>query len=43
VEPNADKIAKRGKHKVWTGRVPSVPIEEAVEQVRRYEGWTIVP
>ena len=37
VEPNADKIAKRGKHKVWTGQVPSTPIEEAVERVRHYE------
>jgi hypothetical protein len=34
VEPNAGKIIKRGKLKVWTGPVPSTPLEEAVEQVR---------
>ena len=37
VEPNAGKIVKRGKLKVWTGQVPSTPLEEAVEQVRHYE------
>ena len=37
VEPNAGKIVKRGKLKVWTGQVPSTPIPEAVEQVRHYE------
>jgi hypothetical protein len=31
------KVVKRGKLKVWTGAVPSTPIEEAVEQARRYE------
>ena len=30
------RIIKRGKLKVWTGAVPSIPIEEAVEQVRHY-------
>jgi hypothetical protein len=37
VEPNAGKIIKRGKLKVWAGPVPSTPLEEAVEQVRHYE------
>jgi hypothetical protein len=37
VEPNPGKIVTRGKLKVWTGRVPATPIEEAVEQVRHYE------
>jgi hypothetical protein len=37
VEPNPGKIVTRGKLKVWTGKVPSTPIEEAVEQVRHYE------
>jgi len=31
------KIIRRGKLKVWTGEVPSTPLEEAVEQARRYE------
>jgi hypothetical protein len=31
------KVVKRGKLKVWTGAVPSTPLEEAVEQARRYE------
>ena len=30
------RIIKRGKLKVWTGAVPSTPIEEAVEQSRHY-------
>lgn len=30
------RIVKRGKLKVWTGAVPSTPIEEAVEQARHY-------
>ncbi len=30
------KVVKRGKLKVWTGAVPGTPIEEAVEQSRRY-------
>ena len=33
----AGKIAKRGKLKVWTGAVPNTPLEEAVEQARRYD------
>ena len=31
------KVVKRGKLKVWTGEVPNTPLEEAVEQARRYE------
>ena len=31
------KVVKRGRLKVWTGAVPSTPLEEAVEQVRHYE------
>jgi bifunctional DNA-binding transcriptional regulator/antitoxin component of YhaV-PrlF toxin-antitoxin module len=38
VEPNlAGRVVKRGKIKVWTGKVPTTPLEEAVEQVRHYE------
>lgn len=29
-------VAKRGSLKVWTGDVPATPIEEAVDQARRY-------
>ncbi|HLX95414.1 MAG TPA: hypothetical protein VKU37_06710 [Verrucomicrobiae bacterium] len=37
MEANASgRIIKRGKLKVWTGAVPAVPIEEAVEQSRHY-------
>jgi hypothetical protein len=32
VEPNPGKIVARGKLKVWTGEIPSTPIEEAIEQ-----------
>jgi hypothetical protein len=32
----AGRIIKRGKLKVWTGAVPAMPIEEAVEQSRHY-------
>jgi bifunctional DNA-binding transcriptional regulator/antitoxin component of YhaV-PrlF toxin-antitoxin module len=34
---NPGKVVKRGKLKVWTGQVPSTPLEDAVEQVRHYE------
>ena len=37
VEPSSGKVVKRGKLKLWTGQVPSTPIEEAVEEVRHYE------
>jgi len=30
------RIVKRGKLKVWTGAVPAMPIEEAVDQARHY-------
>lgn len=37
MEPaTSGRIVKRGKLKVWTGAVPSTPIEEAVEQARHY-------
>jgi hypothetical protein len=37
MEPNVTgRVIKRGKLKVWTGAVPNVPIEEAVEQTRHY-------
>jgi hypothetical protein len=29
-------VIKRGKLKVWTGAVPTTPIEEAVDQSRHY-------
>ena len=29
-------IVKRDKLKVWTGAVPAIPIEEAVDQTRHY-------
>ena len=34
--PNG-KVVKRGKLRIWTGAVPNTPLEEAVEQARRYE------
>ena len=38
VEANASgRVVKRGKLKVWTGDVPSIPLAEAVEQARRYD------
>ncbi len=37
MEPNTSgHIIKRGKLKVWTGDVPSTPLEEAVDQARHY-------
>ena len=37
IEPNfSGQVIKRGKLKLWTGAVPNTPIEEAVEQSRRY-------
>ena len=33
---NTGKVIKRGKLRVWTGAVPSTPLEEAVEQSRHY-------
>ncbi len=37
VEPNPGKVVQRGKLKMWTGPVPSTPIEEAVDVARHYE------
>jgi bifunctional DNA-binding transcriptional regulator/antitoxin component of YhaV-PrlF toxin-antitoxin module len=37
VEANPGKDLKRGKLKTWSGKVPSMAIEEAVELVRHYE------
>ena len=37
VEPNTGTVVRRGKLKMWTGQVPTTPIEEAVEVVRHYE------
>lgn len=37
MEPNTSgRIMKRGKLKVWTGDVPTTPIQEAVDQARHY-------
>lgn len=37
MENNAPgRIIRRGKLKVWTGAVPTTPIEEAVNQSRHY-------
>jgi len=30
------RVVKRGQLKVWTGAVPPMPVEEAVEQSRHY-------
>ena len=37
VEPAAGKVVKRGKLKVWTGAVPPLPLEDAVDLARHYE------
>jgi bifunctional DNA-binding transcriptional regulator/antitoxin component of YhaV-PrlF toxin-antitoxin module len=34
VQPNPGKVVKRGGLKIWTGEVPSLPLEEAVERAR---------
>jgi hypothetical protein len=31
------RVVRRGKLKLWTGEVPSIPVAEAVEQARHYE------
>jgi bifunctional DNA-binding transcriptional regulator/antitoxin component of YhaV-PrlF toxin-antitoxin module len=36
-EPNPGRVVKRGNLKVWSGQVPSTPIDEAVDVVRHYE------
>jgi bifunctional DNA-binding transcriptional regulator/antitoxin component of YhaV-PrlF toxin-antitoxin module len=37
VEPNPGRVVRRGKLKLWSGQVPSKPIEEVVDLVRYYE------
>jgi hypothetical protein len=37
IKPNRGKIMKSGKLKVWTGKVPSIALETAVDSVRHYE------
>lgn len=38
VEPATHgKVIKRGKLKLWTGQVPSLPISDAVEGSRHYQ------
>jgi len=32
----AGRVVKHGKLKVWTGAVPTTPIDEAVDQIRHY-------
>ena len=34
-KPSRGRVAKRGKLKVWTGRLPCIPIEQAVALSRR--------
>lgn len=37
VKPESSgKIVKKGGLKIWTGKVPATPLEEAVEKSRRY-------
>jgi hypothetical protein len=36
-QPTRGKVIKRGKLKLWTGPVPPIPLDEAVEAVRHYE------
>jgi len=36
-KPNRGKVIKRGNLKLWNGPVPSIPLDEAVEQVRHYQ------
>jgi hypothetical protein len=37
VKPESSgKIIKKGGLKVWTGKVPPIPLEEAVEKSRHY-------
>jgi len=38
VEPAArGRVVKRGRLRLWTGAVPSIPLAEAVEATRHYE------
>ena len=34
---SSGKVIRRGKLKVWSGEVPSTPLEEAIEVTRHYE------
>lgn len=35
--PNeSGRVIRKGKLKVWTGKVPPVPLEEAVDKARKY-------
>jgi hypothetical protein len=37
VKPEASgKIIKKGGLKIWTGKVPPIPLEEAVDKARHY-------
>jgi bifunctional DNA-binding transcriptional regulator/antitoxin component of YhaV-PrlF toxin-antitoxin module len=37
MEPNSSgRVLKRGTLKLWTGAVPAMPIDEAVEHARHY-------
>jgi hypothetical protein len=37
VQPESvGRVVKRGKLKVWTGKVPEIPLEDAVEESRHY-------
>jgi hypothetical protein len=36
-QPTRGKVIKHGKLKLWTGPVPPIPLDEAVEAVRHYE------
>ena len=38
MEPTGQgKVVKRGKLKLWTGKIPTMPLAEAVEAARHYE------
>lgn len=37
VQPNRGTVIRRGKLKVWTGAVPTIPLAEAVDAIRRYK------
>jgi hypothetical protein len=37
VQPNQGKVVNKGRLKLWTGEVPSLPLEEAVKRTRSYE------
>jgi AbrB family looped-hinge helix DNA binding protein len=37
VEPYSGKVLKRGKLRTWSGNLPAIPLERAVDLVRHYE------